>query len=48
MTSTRGGVAGTDIADGIVEGGLWARVSPAEKTIHGDGKVVCVALCGSW
>lgn len=48
MTRTRGGAAGTDIADGIVERGFWTRISPAEETIHGDREVVCARLFGSW
>jgi hypothetical protein len=41
-------MAGTNIADGIVQGGLWARVASTEEAIHGGRSVVCAGVFESW
>jgi hypothetical protein len=39
-----GFVEGTDIANSIVQGGLWARVASTEETVHDGEGVACAGV----
>jgi predicted methyltransferase len=41
-------VAGTNIADGIVQGGFWTRIASTEEAIHGGEGVVYAGMFESW
>jgi hypothetical protein len=44
MTRIDGIQTGTNIADGIVQGGLRARVASAEQTVHSGECVECAGV----
>jgi hypothetical protein len=44
MTRMSGFVGGTNIADGIVQGGFRTRVASTEEAVHGGGGVVCAGM----